>query len=324
MKAEMIDYLIEKILTGTANSLEKEDFEKWLLESGRNKVSFDKMKILWEKLDETYGNVEFDKTAAKESIRLKILERQKNTWKNKTLYRFAVAASMILLLGLGLFVTKYNSQKNNYLVYTTKDAVNEIVLTDGSHIWLNTMSILKVPKIFSKKEREITLRGEAYFEIARDESKPFKILTGNTVTEVLGTSFNVELDTLSGNVKIVVNSGKVAFYNSGDKRNKEILLPGNLAVFLMKDQVIKVSSNDDLNFLSWKTGTLKFYNTPIDQVCNELTRHFNKKVFSTITAKDLKLTGTFQNDSLEEILSTIKLTLDVHVSKQNNEYCIEN
>jgi transmembrane sensor len=317
--------ILIKALSGNATDEEKEHIDAWLQESEQNRKEYEKTSVLWNRLEGVYDKTDFNKYKLKNAIQSKILKQEQKTKRSSRFYKYSVAVAIVLLIGVSfIFYYTIHPDQQNYQVYSSGNSVKEIFLTDGSHVWLNSNSSLALPSNFSKKHRNVTLHGEAYFEIEHDANNPFKVNAGKTVTEVLGTSFNLKLDTILGNVNLIVNSGKVSFCNISDMKNKVILLPGNYANFLKQEETIKAGSNEDLNFLSWKTGTLKFYNTPIDKVCDELSMHFNKKVLSTITTKDLKLTGTFNDDSLEEILTTIELTLDVHLSRLNSEYRIEN
>jgi ferric-dicitrate binding protein FerR (iron transport regulator) len=324
MEAEKIDYLIGKILSGSATALEKEDFEKWLYKSDQNKAYYEEIKVLWEKLEGTYNKVEFDKTAAKETIRLKIIGKQKNNQKRIRRYWFAAAASVILMIGLGFLFNNYKSFSGNPIVYSTTNFVEEIILADSSHVWLNANSTLQVPNIFLKKQRKVFLKGEAYFEIAKDEAKPFKVLTGNTVTEVLGTTFNINMDTLSGNVSVIVNSGEVAFYEVGQTSEKSVLNPNDNGQYLESSRKILISSNKNQNFLSWKTGILTFSDTPLEEVCKVLSRHYKKIVKVSDNISGESITGSFRNEKLEDILKTIEITFDVQISTGENEIIIYN
>lgn len=316
--------LIEKILSGEATGSEKDQFDKWLLESEENRQLYEKTKVLWDRMDGVYAHSVFDQSAAKINIRSRIQAKNQSKQLHKTRVWISAAASILLLIGLGLSALYlYNQNFKNKIIYTSGETVKEIQLTDGSHVWLNFNSSLQIAGNFGKKQRKVMLKGEAYFEVNRDESKPFKIYAGETTTEVLGTSFNVELDTVSGSVNVIVNTGKVGFYNSAQKDYRKILLPNDHATFLAENQKIAVSSNTDLNFLSWKTGILKFYDTPVSEVCKVLSKHYHKQVISKIGQPGMTLTGTFQNESLDDVLNTMKLTLDVNIASINNQIVIQ-
>ena len=200
--------------------------------------------------------------------------------------------------------------------------MQEIVLPDNSHVWLNGNSTLRAPEVFSGNHRKVVLDGEAYFEIARDETKPFKVRAGNTIIKVLGTSFNVETEKQSSTVSVIVNSGKVAFYRANGLQGKSILTAGMKGQYRTSNREIKISTNDDQNYLSWKTGLLTFYDTPLDEVCIVLSEYYRKDVKTNVSDTNLTLTGSFQNETLEDILKTIELTLDIKVTAYEGEILI--
>lgn len=317
--------LMTKVLSGEASEEEKKQLEQWIQESKENRSAYNKALLLWKNLENVYTHTTFDSDSAMGAIRERILNRKVKR-PNKTIWvKISIAASIILVIGLGLLAGYFIRNENRYdQVYLSGKTKKEVILADGSHVWLNKNSSLMTRTTFSKRNRDVRLKGEAFFEVEHDRVHPFRIVTGNATTEVIGTSFNLKIDTLTGNVDLIVNSGKVAFYLTSDKDDKVLLLPGNYAHLLCSANSIEVGKNENQNYQSWKTGVLSFYNTPMEKVCAELSEHFNKKVFSTDATKGLKLTGSFNDDSLDTILSTIQLTLEVKVSKQGNGYQIDN
>lgn len=316
--------LIEKILSGEATEAEKKQFDQWLGESESNKDLFEKNKILWNRLDGVYAHSTFDLSAAKKSIRSRIQDKKQAAKQRKMRAWISAAASVLLLIGLGLSAIYLSNQNlRNKIVYASGEQVKEIVLSDGSHVWLNTNSSLEVFGKFGGKRREVSLKGEAFFEVNRDESKPFQIHAGETITEVLGTSFNVCSDTISGDVNVIVNTGKVGFYHADHKDRRKILMPNDQATYLAKELKILLSVNSNPNFLSWKTGILKFYDTPIGEVCSALSKHYHKQVVCNPGLSGMTLTGTFENESLDSVLNVMKLTLDVNASYVNNQIVLK-
>jgi ferric-dicitrate binding protein FerR (iron transport regulator) len=316
--------LIEKILSGQATAQEVVQFNEWLSLSKENHALYEKTKVVWERMDGIYATSTFDKSAAKIKISSKILDRKQSLPRHTARFWLSAAASVLLIIGLGTSTLYYyNLNIRNEIVYASGNSVKEIQLADGTHIWLNSESMLTVSGSFGKKQRKVFLKGEAYFEVNRDEFKPFRIHAGETVTEVLGTSFNVNLDTISGNVNVVVNSGKVGFYQSNQKKEWKILLPDDMASYHPENQSILVSTNSNLNYLSWKTGILKFYETPINEVCKVLSKQYHKQVISKVQQPNMVLTGTFQNESLNDILDVIELTLDVDATTSSNQIIIQ-
>jgi transmembrane sensor len=317
--------LLIKILTDSASAKENNLFNAWLDETKSNRLYYQEIRILWERTKETYNNVEFDEAAAKEKIRSRIQQLQPRARVLKKRFVISVAASIILLLGLALTaIYLLKPGENNYLVYASNDSVREILLPDSSRIWLNENSKLLAPRVFSHNQRKVTLEGEAYFEITHDENKPFKVRAGNTIIKVLGTTFDVETEKGTNDVSVVVNSGKVAFYRVNSLHDNYILTQGTKGQFIASDQRIIISGNKNQNYLSWKTGTLTFYDTPLDEVCLILSDHYKRKITTNLVDSGLFLTGSFQNETLDDILKTIELTLDVEATVSEEAILIHN
>jgi transmembrane sensor len=325
MMSENLTELIAKVLERTADAEETERFEKWLLEAEANRVYFEQVRILWERTSDLYNSTEFNTTGARAKIVMKIQRKQARKLMLKAQFWIPAAASILLLLSVGYFAIRTLRPGNNdYLVYTSGNSVREITLPDSSRIWLNENSLLRAPTVFSGNYRKLILEGEAFFEVRKDHDKPFKVSAGNTIIKVLGTSFDIVTDKASGNVRVCVKSGKVAFYRSHSLQNTHILSSGMMGLYSASDHVIKISDNIDKNYLSWKTGELIFYDTPLNEVCKIVSEHYRKKVMTDIEDSNLMLTGSFQNETLEDVLKTIQLTLDIEVSVSDSEILLHN
>jgi transmembrane sensor len=318
--------LIEKILSGTASTKENEEFNAWISASAEHKNTYERIKVIWEKLDGVYAGEFFDKAAAKAKISAIV---QAKTISKRTLFQkvkeqqwLSAAALLPLILSLWLFIG--HKKSGDFIIYKTESETREIVLSDNSRVWLNRNSSLKVPHKFKKNSRSIELTGEAFFEIHRDESRPFSILAGKTITKVLGTSFNIYHNTVSNKVDVTVKTGRVAFYKNNLFSKKIILMPNDIGQYDPQTKSIHFSTNKNLNFLSWKTGVLTFYDTPLIQVCMQLSKHYQKEVKITKSAADLTLTGEFQNETLQDVLNTIALTLGLKVKNSDNLIILSN
>ena len=123
--------LFEKILSGNANAVEKEQFNTLLTQSGQNRELYEKTKVLWERLDGVYTNSSFDKAKAKIKIGLKIQERKQSITRHTTRFWISAAASVLLLIGLGISALYiYHQNSRNEIVYSSGDSVKEIQLVD--------------------------------------------------------------------------------------------------------------------------------------------------------------------------------------------------
>lgn len=313
--------LIEKVLSKTASPSEIKDLEKWIGESDENRKKFREIEKIWKKYDGIHTKRKFDpKDGLKEvAARLKI----KNTRKKKTrIISFSISAAASILILLGLLLNFNNEWDNNLLSYQSTESAQEVLLDDGSKIWLNKNSSLKISNSFNKHKRRVLLTGEAYFEINRDEEKPFEVVSGNTITRVLGTSFNINNVANSNNVILTVASGKVGFKNKNALMYKTTLIKDQMAVYNAEYKTIKYGTNSNLNYQSWKSNYLVFQDTPLPDVCKQLSKHFNTRITPHISDSNLYLTGKYEGESLGEILNIIEITFNIHIDSTANEYSL--
>jgi ferric-dicitrate binding protein FerR (iron transport regulator) len=198
-----------------------------------------------------------------------------------------------------------------YTAVSGKGEKKTIVLSDGSVIYLNVDSKITYPKIFAEDSRVVELTGEAYFSIKGDKLKPFKVISGNTVTVVTGTEFNI----LNRNnlVRIVVTKGSVEAYQKYSDKGIS-LKRGEMTTFRETDgftQPIKARID---HYLAWRKGKFSFSHTPLSQVMEEISRFYNVPIiFENPELKRKTITGVFDSSSLENIFSIISLALDVKI-----------
>ncbi len=180
----------------------------------------------------------------------------------------------------------------------------ELVLSDGSRVFLNSGSNLRYPVNFLEgKPRNVYLDGEAYFSVQKDEDHPFTVITDEMNTQVYGTEFNVSSYKNENNTSTVLVEGSVGVYRSN---NEEALVPikiepGQRAVF--EDNTIAVEEADVSKYIAWKDNKLLFVNDRFDLILKELERHFDIQINNHFSALDSKrFTGTFEHESLDIIL----------------------
>jgi transmembrane sensor len=202
------------------------------------------------------------------------------------------------------------------LVAKAEHTNTPLTLPDGSKILLRKGATLSYPKTFSGAKREVSLTGEAFFEVQHDAAHPFHIQTIRATLEVLGTSFTI--NTSDKQDELIVNTGKVLFTNkAGDKH---IITPQLYSK--LDDKGFEIKPLNDPNFLSWKTGQLKFDNTPIDQVASALSNHYNLNIVADSALlkqpKIQTITASFNQQSIEAVLEEIKLLVNISNRKQND------
>jgi transmembrane sensor len=238
---------------------------------------------------------------------------------NNTFLKYA--AILILSLGLISYYVQWKMNHIEWVEYASDGYKTEdIVLPDGSNITLNKESKLSYKKQFLAADREVVLKGEAFFQVQKNPKKPFIISVNNTMVKVLGTSFNINATGPSGNVLVSVKTGKVMFYKQNDTENTVYLNAGDIGVFLPNVQKIKKTENMDQNYLAWKTGILLFSDNTLPEVCETLNKYYNARISiddSALSPK--KLTARYQNKSLPEILELLKIALDIRYSQKDDK-----
>ncbi len=193
-----------------------------------------------------------------------------------------------------------------------------IVLADGTMVWLNSDAYISYPRKFYGGTRTTDLRGEAFFQVKKDPAHPFVIKTKNTTIEVRGTSFNVRSST--NMTEVTVKTGKVKVRNI--LTGKEIMITRGYSARTENDKLLKFRTTNP-NYLSWKTGYFKFDNVPIEQVVKDLNTYYAKKV--VIDRKKpvaCNLTAQFDDISLQDILKIIKLTCECGVRESADNYIL--
>ncbi|WP_427874762.1 FecR family protein [Flavobacterium sp. MMS24-S5] len=181
-----------------------------------------------------------------------------------------------------------------------------IVLADGTKVFLNAVSSIKYPTQFNGDQRIVELEGEAYFEVAKNKSKPFLVKSANQTIEVLGTHFNVHAYNNESVVKTTLLEGSVAV---SSKNQKAILKPGQQSNISESSSKIAVKEVDTEAAIAWKNGRFKFDNADLKSVMKQLERWYGIKVEYRGDVSDVRFNGgTFRNKNLSEVLKVLELS----------------
>jgi ferric-dicitrate binding protein FerR (iron transport regulator) len=235
---------------------------------------------------------------------------------------FRVAAIALLLLGIGsgiLFINDKGLISAKTTVATTDNQKNlQVTLPDGSNIFLNRNTKLSYRNNFSRHGRHVTLSGEAFFEIARDENNPFTVDAGKAIVKVLGTSFNVITSNSDSAVEVFVKSGQVEVTDNEEGSNL-ILDPGFIG--RVYSERSEKSVNTDPNYMAWNTGLLVYDGQTLDIVFRDLKRVYNMD----IVADDPEIllntwTSPIDNQSQETIIRIICASFNLSYTKDGNVY----
>lgn len=194
------------------------------------------------------------------------------------------------------------------LLTTPRGGQYKITLPDGSKVWLNAASSLKYPIAFSGKERKVEITGEAYFEIAKDATKPFKVNFNSIEVEVLGTHFNIKAYSDEESINTTLLEGKVKVSIGNETKQ---LLPGQ-QVQIKSASNIKLLNDVDLEeTVAWKDGNFQFENTSIQDVMRQLSRWYDVEISYRGTVNKHFVGNISRDVKLSQVLSMLQQTSEV-------------
>jgi transmembrane sensor len=233
---------------------------------------------------------------------------EKNYWKRI----IASAAVLVLLLGtvlLSLII------ENDITQVAAKGEKREIELNDGSKIFLNSGSTITYPENF-KEDRRITLEGEAFFKVAPNPEKPFRIKSGTIETKVLGTSFNINAYA-KGREKISVNSGIVQV-TYGDNSSQKVTLTKNMQLSFFEGNLPAITEMNSENYNAWTNNIIVLDKTSLGETAKILENWYYVDIeFADPSLKELTISGKFKEEKLETVLKSIALIKDLEVDHNN-------
>ncbi|HTJ48625.1 MAG TPA: FecR domain-containing protein [Cyclobacteriaceae bacterium] len=230
-------------------------------------------------------------------------EKRSGVSRMKIVWMAAAAISLLVLVGLGLYKNELpaiSKQDDNVMTISGRDFV---LMPDGSTITLKEGSELTYAKSFGVTNREVTLEGEAFFDVAHNASIPFKVHTGKIITTVLGTAFNISSQ--QEKIVVTVTRGKVSV---GDESKRyDVITPNEQIAVNTLTGVYKKAVVDSVEVMQWKKDYFILESATIEQAAMQIEKRFNVKVI--ITNENLKkctISAWFlNNESLEQVIKGV-------------------
>lgn len=252
------------------------------------------------------------------------LEEKNRAWQIKIVAALFVCA---FLAAAGYFIFQFENtgistqQTDSFRTITTQHDQHRLVtLSDGTKIRLNSNSTIEVPNPFASDKRNIILNGEAWFDVAHDENRPFHIQAGQADIQVLGTEFNVKMDDIAGNIQVAVAEGRVSLNNSNRENSSSAILTENTyAIYNVESREILIEHTPVENYMSWISGKLFFYNEPLWVVSRYIERLYDVSFqFDQESLKELPLSTNMAREKLPDVLNIIAQTLGIDYTLENN------
>lgn len=309
-KKEINEVELFRYVNRELSGQERIDVEEWINRSEENR-----------KIAEDYYELSFAVNSLriiKRSAPQKALEKVNKRIMDKKfrrIYLYVQRVAVILLLPLlllsGYLLLQPGKEVPVFYMETrmTPGMIGSTILPDGTKVWLNSSSYLKYPSLFSGQTREVTLDGEAYFEVTSDAEKPFIVHSGNSSVKVLGTEFNMDAYSSNGFVATTLVEGSIEFsYRNEDNKHVTFLMePDEQAYYDKKTSKTRINEAYVPKDIAWKNGQIILRDTPLSEILWTLSKRFNVEfVIKDPALYKHSFTGVFTNQQIERVLEHFK------------------
>ncbi|GAA0552906.1 FecR family protein [Chitinophaga japonensis] len=238
----------------------------------------------------------------------------------------AACIAVLLLAGTYYWLVKTSPAGRQQAVIAAPDPavavtyIRNIVLPDGSRAVLQANSRLQFPPVFSGRAREVTLIGEAYFDIVHDHAQPFIIHTGNLKTTVLGTAFNIKAWPGQESVEVSVTSGKVRV-EDGKQVSVELTSNEQITYQTAAATVALHKVDAAATAARWAQADMIFRDEPLEKVAAAISKRYNVQVsFNNEQLKQCELVASFSGtEALETVLQTLSAILNIQYTRSGNQ-----
>jgi transmembrane sensor len=340
MKREVFLKLLTRKLSGELSDAELRDFQDAMaanqefrqfdeefaryFESGKDGSaggSVDltgKLQSVWESIDQKVGLE--DGPATPKIIKVSFL--------NKYSYALKAAAIAVILLTAGMIFFNYNklAEKENMISVNSGGQKLFMTLDDGTKVWLNRHSSLAYNAAFGKRSREITLKGEAFFDVVKNPEVPLSIVAGRIRVVVKGTAFNVKAYGQSGNTEVALIRGLVEVSGTEEKMEDILLQPNEKFVLLPENntgvaqyKLLKMNAELENSDTRWTQDTLVFKKEKLKDLAQQMEIRYKVKIeIQNEQLKSKRFSGLFTSEPLRDALEALKLSypLDYQITDQ--------
>jgi len=341
--------LLEKYFKGACSPEEVQEVLNWFKSEELNQKQEQDLNQLWQEAEEEKENTKFTVSTNRlfdkinqaidnpdvTSVRVSKAEAELVPVKSKWPGLFRIAAAVLIPLCFLWVYATYFSRKESAtpIKYVTMqpapNARRIINLEDGSKITLNAGSQVSYPEHFPKFKREIKLSGEAFFEIAKDKQRPFIVKTGTISTQALGTSFNIKFHPEDNFISVALATGSVKIdkHIAAGSRQIAQLIPGQQLVYNKTKQKYQILTYEPLEVLGWREGILSFKKASLNQVTHKLEDWYGIEIEVAgkvpVKKAEWNYTGSYQNQSLDDVLKGIGFVKDFTYEKKGDKIKIK-
>ncbi len=309
--------IINKYLTGQCSEEELVEVNAWMKESEENARQLFRMEEIYH-LGKFNQYADRKQMARAEKQLYKKLDEEKRK-QNKILrmhrwMKYAAMIAVILVIGGGSGYWLYQNGNNQHMMVAVANEgiVKEIILPDGTKVWLNNSATLKYPREFSEKERNVYLDGEAYFEVTKNRHKPFTVQSDAMRVRVLGTTFNFKCDKNYRIAEVTLIEGEIEV--KGNKEEGQIILaPGQRAELNKNNGRLTVKQVDAKMDAVWHDNLIPFQKADIFTISKALERFYDIKI---ILSPDMRADKTYsgvlkKKSTIESVLKSLQNSISI-------------
>lgn len=308
--------VLAKYLCNEADEREIKEVETWMNESSGNRRWVEQMRKSMDFVPKRYVRGMFSADEAWKRVSARISTSAPKIIRMSPLRVWSMAAAVVVLLIVGVFTARWiSSSVHETVEWHTADAGLTVYLPDSTEVMLAANSSLRYDgKSFGKKDRRVEMGGKAFFKVRRDTTRQFVVSMRSTNVKVLGTAFQIDNDEHA--TSVMVEHGKVSFSANGQE-GELILTAGMVAKYDEATRSLRMHGYGDVNDMSWATGVLKFRSVPLKDVVAKLNAYYGVQLALDDDIADRRLTATFDNMKLIDVLDVINETLGVNLQTKN-------
>ena len=311
----MEDIILKHVNREPLTPAEEAKLKNWLAKSEKNQIIFNQLKLALKGPDKQELGQMKDEIWVNFSSGVEEDVQTTNSKKAETVIWLRYAAGLLLLATIAALLYFYTKPAVEPTAATTivmleKESLKGQRLTfslpDGSIVKLNSGSKITFPRVFDEKTREVSLEGEAFFQVAKEQQRPFIVFSRDVQTEVLGTSFNIRAYDEDPLVQVAVKSGRVAV--SAQESGKSVVLaPREMARYSSDNKKISRHDLEDPSVVfGWTNQKLVFKNNNLEEILHTLSRWFDVDFdISGKSLPDKPFTANYKNPTLEEVMISL-------------------
>ncbi len=335
--------LIGKFLTGETSPAEEAELMAWVNASPANSKFFEEMQSLWGISATFHPQPQLDVAQAWEQLDARLSKaihpsksltppndgpaktvassRRTLFPRNMPLWLRVAAVLLPLAVALWWWQDSRETTPEALVFQTSSDERRLVQLPDGSTVHLNHLTVLTYTEDYGG--RHVVLEGEAYFDVAHQEGKPFVILSGGARTTVVGTSFNVRAYPGEPQVEVSVVSGKVQVESALAPEQHTLLQAGQAAILQKDKGEVTLEGELAANAAAWKSRRLQFQDARVSEVAAALERYFDVRILLQDPAiGNCRFSGTYEDPKLTDVLEALTFAMELQLEAKDTVYTI--